>query len=309
VGRDPKKGLIIPRYLPPRKLSPAAMRVIYRMGYRGMGNKAFAVALVDMAVKGFLKIEKITDNTYTLIKTGYDQRRLAPWEKEVARKLFSLSDSIKLKNENHARINGAREILLNGLMNDLENKFFFRNRGYFIIGLILTFAAGAGVFVLGVTLAAGIILALLVVVNIVFLYLLKSPTIVGRKIMDEIDGFKLYLGVAEKNRLNLLNPPDRTPELFEKYLPYAMALDVENEWSEQFVDVLAVYDPDKGHYTPDWYSGDTFTAGFGESLGSSFTQAISSSSMAPGSGSGSSGSFGGGGSSGGGGGGGGGSGW
>ena len=57
--------------------------------------------------------------------------------------------------------------------------------------------------------------------------------------MDKIEGFKLYLSVAEKDRLNLLNPPEKTPALFEKYLPFALALDVENAWSEQFAEVLA----------------------------------------------------------------------
>jgi len=310
MGRDPKKGTIIPRYQPPRKLSPAAMRIIYCMGYRGIGNKAFAAALVDMAVKDFLKIKKGTDDIYTLIKAGRNEKDLTRWEKRVAQRLFGRRDIIELKDKNHAEISGARQVMLLGLINDLENKFFFRNRSYFILGLGLTLVAGLVVYVLGITFVAGSILAILMVVNIVFLYLLKAPTIAGRKVMDEIEGFKLYLSVAEKDRLNLLNPPDRTPELFEKYLPYAIALDVENEWSRQFIDLLAVWDPDKHGYAPHWYSGDDFTTRLGENLGDSFSQAISSSSTAPGSSSGSfGGSGGGGGSSGGGGGGGGGSGW
>ena len=114
--------------------------------------------------------------------------------------------------------------------------------------------------------------------------------------------------MAEKERLQILNPPDKTPELFEKHLPYALALDVENQWSEQFPDVLARTGEDRA-YSPAWYRGASFRATdmsrFTSSLGNSFAGAISSASSAPGSSSGS----GGGGSSGGGGGGGGGSGW
>ena len=40
--------------------------------------------------------------------------------------------------------------------------------------------------------------------------------------MDGIEGFRLYLGVAEKDRMNFLTPPEQTPQLFEKYLPYAI---------------------------------------------------------------------------------------
>ena len=145
--------------------------------------------------------------------------------------------------------------------------------------------------------------------NPLFYHLLKAPTLAGRKLMDQIEGFKLYLSVAEKDRLNLLNPPEKTPELFEKYLPFALALDVENQWSEQFAEVLAHAGTPEQPYSPSWYSGRSWDSSrpsrLGDNLGSSFASAISSSSSPPGSSSGS----GGGGSSGGGGGGGGGSGW
>jgi uncharacterized membrane protein len=127
--------------------------------------------------------------------------------------------------------------------------------------------------------------------------------------MDQIEGFKIYLSVAEKDRLEMLHPPEKTPELFEKYLPYALVLDVENEWSEQFAEVLARAQEEGRPYTPVWYHGrswDAFSPSrFSNTLGSSFAGAIAAASTAPGSASGS----GGGGFSGGGGGGGGGSGW
>ena len=168
---------------------------------------------------------------------------------------------------------------------------------------------GAVMFSIAVSVPAMLVLAAMGFVNALFYHLLKAPTLSGRKIMDQIEGFKLYLSVAEKERLNLLNPPEKTPALFEKYLPYALALNVENAWSEQFAEVLAQAGTETQPYSPVWYSGsswDSFhTSRFTDSLGSSFAGAISSSSTAPGSSSGS----GGGGSSGGGGGGGGGSGW
>jgi uncharacterized membrane protein len=131
-------------------------------------------------------------------------------------------------------------------------------------------------------------------------------------LMDQLDGFADYLSVAEKDRMNFHNPPQRTPELFERFLPYALALGVEQAWSEQFADVLA--EAGRGEagrrsgYHPRWYHGDGFDGDFGRfasDLGSGFTGAIAAAATAPGSSSGS----GGGGSSGGGGGGGGGGGW
>lgn len=144
----------------------------------------------------------------------------------------------------------------------------------------------------------------------VFADLMKAPTKAGREVMDQIEGFKKYLSVAERHRLEAFHPPKQTPELFEKYLPYALALGVENQWSEQFDDILkAASAGTNGGYQPSWYHGTRWgrigAAGFVGSLGSAMTSSVASAATAPGSSSG----VGGGGFSGGGGGGGGGGGW
>lgn len=141
-----------------------------------------------------------------------------------------------------------------------------------------------------------------------FYILLKAPTPFGRKILDEIEGFKLYMATAEQHRLQLLHPPEKTPELFEQLLPYAIALGVENSWSEQFVSVFGRLEGQKEDYSPVWYQAtgnSRFSAsGFGSSLGNGLSGSIASASTAP-----SSRSGGGSGGAGGGGGGGGGGGW
>jgi len=144
---------------------------------------------------------------------------------------------------------------------------------------------------------------------VVFYFLLKAPTRAGREVMDEIEGFKKYLATAEKNRLNTLGTIDEQLLLFEKYLPYALALDVDQAWSEKFSAALdaAVQDPDR-HYHPRWYHGRSWStrhpSRFASALGTSLATTVVAAGTAPGSSSGFSG-----GSSGGGGGGGGGGGW
>jgi uncharacterized membrane protein YgcG len=137
-----------------------------------------------------------------------------------------------------------------------------------------------------------------------------APTAEGREVMDRIAGFKQYLGITEEERLDRLNPPEKTPELFERYLPYAIALDVENRWAKRFVGVLAAAAAGgAAAHSVGWYSGSSNLwddpDGFTSSVGDSLASTVSSASTSPSSGGGS----GGGGSSGGGGGGGGGSGW
>lgn len=168
-----------------------------------------------------------------------------------------------------------------------------------------------GLFALGASTSPIAIVLLMVIVgmNVFFYWALKAPTSLGRRILDKIEGFRMFLAVTERERLNLLNPPERTPELFERFLPYALALDVEHEWAEQFTEVLARAGRAGKEYAPSWYSGRSWSPSgarsFAGALGGSLAGAIASSSTAPGSSSGG----GGGGSSGGGGGGGGGGGW
>ena len=150
-----------------------------------------------------------------------------------------------------------------------------------------------------------------VVLNQVFYHLIKAPTNLGQRVRDQIEGFRRYLSVAEEERLNLENPPEKTPELFERFLPYALALGCEQQWAEKFDEVLqaAGVAPGDSSYSPSYYSDSGSSgslSGAMSDLGGSFTGSLSSSASAPSSGGG---GGGGGGGSGGGGGGGGGGGW
>ena len=139
---------------------------------------------------------------------------------------------------------------------------------------------------------------------------MSAPTKEGRAVLDRIAGFKQYLSITERERLDRMQAPDDTLQLFERYLPYAIALEVENRWADRYTSLLAAAAAAPGASQGfAWYSGSSSpwndTGGFVDSVGSSLASTVSSASTAPGSSSGS----GGGGSSGGGGGGGGGGGW
>jgi hypothetical protein len=383
VGRDPKAGVIMTRYSPPENMSPAVMRFIKKMGY---DDRVFAAAVIDMAVKRWVKIKE-EDRDYVVERTDEKKTPLSADEERVLSGLLGARQEIALKTENHTTISSAIKGLKKYLDLSFEKIYFLTHKRYFITGLILSivliilsgfwdaasqgglpvfvfmcvwlsgwsvgvamltiqsfrnwrsvfrgrhsgvgdvasaiittlfalpFIGGevGGIYFLSTVTSPAVIIFLLsaIGINVIFYHLLKAPTRAGRRVLDAVDGFAVFLSATEKDRLEMMNPPDRTPELFERYLPYALALDLEQAWSEQFSDVLSAAAAERGGagYSPVWYSGTAFSAlsagAFASSLGSSFSDAISSSSAAPGSSSGG----GGGGSSGGGGGGGGGGGW
>ena len=361
MGRDPRKGTIIPLYGPPRGLSAAAVRYIHRMGYDGT---CFSAGVIGLAAKGALSIrkEKIQGGNYILYAKeesqapGHDGGVLAPDEARLQQKLLGGGPRLELVQTNHERIGGARDAHCKVLASQVNKVHFRLNLGWcfpgfilslagtvlflfgidfwtgLVVGLIggmaslLAFGAGAGlqsfrlalitmvVLVVcvavaqlseGLRAAAGplILCVIVYVLNLVFIYLIKAPTRLGRRVMDQIEGFRHYLSVAEEDRLNLENPPEKTPELFEQFLPYALALDCEQQWAWKFHGILQGAGTGDG-YSPSFYSGSSGSLnGAMSDLGGSFTGSLSSSASAPSSGGG------GGGGSGGGGGGGGGGGW
>jgi len=176
----------------------------------------------------------------------------------------------------------------------------------------LPFLAGEvfGIFTLGnatsfITVA---VFGVLITSNFVFHELLKAPTRVGSELLDKVQGFKMCLAATDGDQIKRMAPVNWNVETFNRFLPYAIALEVEQEWSAKFSQAVTAASAAAATASAA-YSGALASAaigsGFASSLGDSLSGAISSASVSPGSSSGS----GGGGSSGGGGGGGGGGGW
>lgn len=304
-GVDPGKGTIVAQYNPPQNLSAAGLLYIQKMGYR---INAFTAGVLALAVKGYIHITR-DDQRYVLSKTSIPGQGASNDEHALYGELFTGRDNITLSNAEHQALQSAQSKQRTALTEDLgTGNYFIRNTKYFIGGFILSACVVVSAVALQTPTYAIVIAALICAcVDILFYSLLRKRTPNGQKLYEEIEGFKLYLSVAEKDRLNFHNPPERTPQLFEKLLPFAFALGVEHKWAEQFADVFKKLTPEgsSSGYVPLWYTGAYFNAHSIDDFSSSFSTAISSSSTPPGSSSGS----GGGGSSGGGGGGGGGGGW
>jgi uncharacterized membrane protein len=262
-------------------------------------------------------LESAYDKTFVLEKneniTGLV--RLGPGEKAVLKKLFVTEKYLVLTNTNHQIINAAIRAHDAALKKFYQRVYFLTNGGLVIPALLIVGLTGLVVVTsAAITPLVIVVMALALPLLLVFGYLIKAPTPYGRKTMDRIDGFKMYLTVAEAEDLQRIEGitaagPAKTPELFERYLPFAVALDVAQPWADQFERLFMAISAEKGaSYHPGWYTGTKPVhniSGFTAAMTGSLATAICSSSAAPGSSSGG----GGGGSSGGGGGGGGGGGW
>jgi hypothetical protein len=115
------------------------------------------------------------------------------------------------------------------------------------VSLELFLSIAADPLIAGGTFLAGAAVAVLI-------YFMPSRTPIGRYLLDQVEGFEMYLRTAERSRLEFLYPslkgrvPKESPELFERCLPYALALDAADTWARSFSSLL-----DSLRYSPKWY--------------------------------------------------------
>jgi len=320
-GRDPERGSIAVQYEPPDKLTPGECGTL-------VDNEAamrdITATLVDLAVKGYLTIEQKDEShllglthskeyIFHLKRPPTEWSAVRPHELEMLSALFDDGSvtSVKLselQNHFYTHLPAIRSRIFDALMADgyyLHRPDTVR-QGYIgagiVIGILLFVFGGALGAATGVAHVTWVIAAIVTAAVICILgWFMPARTLTGARTLEKVLGFEQFLGRVESDRLERIV---KTPEMFEKFLPYAMALHCEKKWVAAFAGIAM--------QPPQWYSGP-YGSGFVpymfvNDLNVMSAQAGSVMASAPRSSSGGSG-FGGGGFSGGGFGGGGGGGW
>lgn len=290
-GKDPSPGVIFTRYQPPEGFSPASLRYIENMGY---DNEVMTAGIVSLAVKGYLRIDT-DDDTHTLHRQdpGENAAELATGEKELHDALFDEGSAVELVDENYEVVGGARKAHEKSLKRDYHKRYFTTNGLLNLPPILVAVISTLAALSVRPSIAVFAVLALMVITIITFAIIMKKPTAPGRHLMDESAGFREYLEIAEKDELNLRNPPEKTPKLFEQYLPFALALGVDQQWAERFTRIFAgLQGPNDSAWHPSWYNGSWNNLDLSSntsSLSSGLSSSINSSVSPPGSSSGSAG--------------------
>lgn len=318
--RSKELGTIVPEYLPPRDASVTAASQVMS------GPRSVMTAqLLDLAVRHYLKLYEVKEKSWFSpaeyeIEIIKDLSDLKWEEREIISDMFAgdtgvgqrlnlkqLRNSVAFATRTQNNDTGLTKLLRGeyALREKREpNVKWFRRAALILAVLgVLTFS-----------------LALLFAALVAFILSLTawSLTDKGLELRRYLEGLKLYIGVAEQERIKMLQSPEgavkvasiaqgtdpaQLVKLYERVLPYAVLFGQEKEWNKQ----LGGYYETAGAQ-PDWYSSGSgvynaavFASAMNNFSTSTGTYTSSSSSSSSGSG--------GGGSSGGGGGGGGGGGW
>jgi uncharacterized membrane protein len=262
-GRDPELAPITTQYEPPSQMTPAELGTLID-GKPDMRD--ITASIVDLAVRGYLHIAEVEterffglftnkDYSFTLKKPRGDWKALKTHERDLLQAMFSGSgDDVTLsdlKNKFYKNLPGLRDELYGRLVKD----GFYTGRpdrvrllyiiGGIVVGVLIGIASSAIMTSLGMQPFTGIIAAILSALTIItFGWFMPSRTARGTRELEKVLGFREFLSRVEGDRLERMV---KTPAMFEKFLPYAMALGVEDNWAKAF----------DGIYTqpPSWYSG------------------------------------------------------
>jgi len=261
-GRDPQgKGTIVPFYGPPDNLTPVEVGTLFD---ERADLKDISSCIIDFAVRGYIKIKEVAKPaTLGILKHQPDYEiqllRADDAIPESERKIFQavfvpeskLNRLVKLSDLQNTFPAQLNDIKAGAYADLVKNGYFPRSpervrNTYLFAGAIVAFL-GIIIFVNDLGLIAGGSLLLTGGMIALFGLFMPRKTLKGVNAYEKILGLKEYMTVAEADRIKFHNAPAKRPEHFEKLLPYAMVLGVEQEWARQFEGIY--------RQPPAWYEG------------------------------------------------------
>jgi len=261
-GRDPQVAPISPQYEPPAGMTPAELGTLVD-GKPDMRD--ITASIVDLAVRGYLHIEEADtdrflglwsskDYTFTLTKPRDAWSALKPHEQDLLGAMFGGNEFVSLSDLKNKFYKDLPR-LKNRLYDHLVEAGFYTARPDRVRGMYFALAVGVGALIaigggrvmdsLGMQSEAAVIAGIAsgLIVG-AFGWFMPSRTIRGTRELEKVLGFREFLARVDADRLNRMV---KTPDMFEQFLPFAMALGVESNWAKAF----------EGSYSqpPQWYTG------------------------------------------------------
>jgi len=263
-GRDPEKDAVTVQYEPPDKLTPGECGTL-------VDNEAamrdITATLVDLAVKGYLTIEQKDEEhllglshskeyIFHLKQPAAQWSNVRPHEREMLSALFDdgANTDVKmsdLQNHFYTHLPTIRDRIFDALMTDgyyLHRPDTVRQAyvgAGFVIGILIFVFGNMLATATGVARLTWVIAGIATgAVICIFGWFMPARTLSGARTYARVLGFENFLGRVESDRIERL---EKTPELFEKFLPYAMALHVEKKWVQAFAGIAM--------QPPQWYQG------------------------------------------------------
>ena len=270
-GRDPRVGPVAVQYAPPEGMTPAEAGALVD---DEAAMRDITATIVDLAVRGYLTIEEKESQHMMGLYSNKDyvfhiNKKPAEWKGLKSHELLLLAGIFEngvvpdvelssLQNEFYKKLPGIKNSIFDALM----ERGYFQHRPDFVRSSFMVGGAVVGVMLflignalsqkMGMAQAPFLIAAVISAAIIVgFGWFMPARTVEGAKALAGVLGFEDFLTHVEADRMDRIS---QTPETFEKFLPFAMALGVEKKWVGAFKNIYS--------QPPSWYQGGSFGSGF-----------------------------------------------
>jgi len=270
-GRGPRVGPVAVQYAPPEGMSPAEAGTLVD---ENAAMRDITATIVDLAVRGYIVIEeKETSQMMGLLHNKeyvfHLKKGLQEWPGLKAHELALLAgifsngaqtdvDLSSLQNVFYKNLPGIK----NNIFDELMERGYFQHRpdyvrsgyvtGGIVVGFLLIFIGNTLSQKMGMAIAPFFVAAILsggIIAG--FGWFMPARTADGVKALAGVLGFEDFLSHVEAGRMDRIS---QTPETFEKFLPFAMALGVEKKWVGAFQNIYS--------QPPSWYQGGYYNGGF-----------------------------------------------
>ena len=279
-GRDPVSKLpVAAQYEPPEGLTP--IEAGFLLDEKNQSQEITA-EIIYLATLGFLKIERIPKkgwfgkDDFKLIKLKDEKDLPHAFDRNLLRTLFSMGPSEVLLSSLSKKYKLTRENFAPHTVSNAMVKAGYYDRDPLKIRTWYTGVAGALIFFLfyfflEVVSLWGFIIPVIISLAIIWVigYFMPKRTQKGADARQLVLGLKEYLSVAEKDRLDFHNDPQKDPKVFEKLLPYAIALGVSKQWAKKFEGLFDFHpswfiDPTRSSFNPILFNSSIsgFSSGF-----------------------------------------------
>lgn len=249
-GKEPTgRGTVIAQYEEPHGLPPAMLAALLE---QQVSPRAITATLLDLARRGYLKVQVVGDPaskgwfskkaTYHFVKLKEPRTGLLQFEQTLFDGLFEDGDDVSLEDKKDGSFVKSIQAARHEVFQYLKGQGYFAKNPEAIRGTWITVGAIVGIggtwlaVVFGPLFIFTSILSGLII--IVFGWVMPQKTKKGSVLAEEAEGFKLFLSVTERDRLDFTDAPERNPEQFARFLPAAVAFGVEEKWGKQFKDMM-----------------------------------------------------------------------
>lgn len=263
---------IVPEYLPPSDTSVTTSARIRHV----LSAKTMTAQLLDLAVRHYVRLHETRAKALFRaaeyeIEVVKDVSPLRLEELELLRDMFggtpTVGSKLNLRTLRTSTYKFYERLADNDRKIDgrIEGEYGLRNTDASVRARFLRYAKVLSIC--GVLLFASIPMFIASLIALIVAYVVRPLTDKGLKLNRYLEGLKLYIGVAEKERILMLQSPEGAEKivsvasgtdqkslitLYERVLPYAVLFGQEKQWTAQ----LGAY-YEHGNTQPDWYTGHT----------------------------------------------------